>query len=375
MKKTIALILSILLIALCAAGCRSGKAKNISYQSTLFKQLQSGEKEKFSGTTLNVFNWGEYISDGKHGSLDINKAFTELTGIKINYLFYESNEAMYSKLKSGGISYDIIIPSDYMIQRLISEDMLQKLDFTQLDNYKNISDEYKNLYFDPNNEYTVPYSVGMVGLIYNETMVDEAPDSWSAMWNEKYKNNILTFNNPRDAFAIAQFLLGQDLNSMNKADWDKAAEKLKEQKPILQSYVMDEVFDKMEGGEAAIAPYYAGDYLSMAENNEDLKFVYPKEGTNIFVDSVCVPKNAQNFDAAMLYINFLLEAQIAMQNAEYICYATPNAAVMQLDEYSLKDNEYLYPAADKKPKTQYFHDMDPEIRSYYEKLWEQVKLH
>lgn len=374
MKKWIALVLSALLITACFAGCGEKETTQIAYQSPLFQDLQSGAKEKYSGITLNVFNWGEYISDGTDGSMDINKVFTELTGIKINYLFYDSNETMYAKLKSGGVSYDIIIPSDYMIQRLISEDMLEKLDFSQLDNYKNISDEYKNLYFDPNNEYSVPYSVGMVGMIYNETMVDEELDSWSAMWDEKYKNNVLTFNNPRDAFGIAQFYLGQDINSTNKADWDKAAEKLKEQKPILQSYVMDEVFDKMEGEEAAIAPYYAGDYLSMAANNENLKFVYPKEGTNIFVDSICVPKGAQNFDAAMLYINFLLEAQIALQNAEYIYYATPNAAVLELDEYSLKDNEYLYPAEDQKPKTEYFHDLDPEIRSYYEKLWEEVKL-
>lgn len=374
MKKWIALVLSALLITACFAGCGEKETTQIAYQSPLFQDLQSGAKEKYSGITLNVFNWGEYISDGTDGSMDINEVFTELTGIKINYLFYDSNETMYAKLKSGGVSYDIIIPSDYMIQRLISEDMLEKLDFSQLDNYKNISDEYKNLYFDPNNEYSVPYSVGMVGMIYNETMVDEELDSWSAMWDEKYKNNVLTFNNPRDAFGIAQFYLGQDINSTNKADWDKAAEKLKEQKPILQSYVMDEVFDKMEGEEAAIAPYYAGDYLSMAANNENLKFVYPKEGTNIFVDSICVPKGAQNFDAAMLYINFLLEAQIALQNAEYIYYATPNAAVLELDEYSLKDNEYLYPAEDQKPKTEYFHDLDPEIRSYYEKLWEEVKL-
>ncbi|MBQ7288224.1 MAG: spermidine/putrescine ABC transporter substrate-binding protein [Clostridia bacterium] len=374
MKKTVAFLLCIILVLCCLAGCSANQTVNVSYQSEVFQQLQSGEKEKYSGVTLNVFNWGEYISDGKGGSLNVNRIFEKLTGIKVNYLFYDSNETMYSKLKSGGISYDIIIPSDYMIQRLISEDMLQKLDFSKLDNYKNISDEYKNLYFDPNNEYSVPYSVGMVGLIYNETMIDEVPDSWGVMWDEKYKNNVLTFNNPRDAFAIAQFYLGQDINSTNQADWDKAAEKLKEQKPILQSYVMDEVFDKMEGEEAAIAPYYAGDYLSMAENNENLKFVYPKEGTNIFVDSICVPKNAQNFDAAMLYINFLLEAQIALQNAEYIYYATPNAAVLELDDYSLKDNEYLYPAEDKKPKTQYFHDLDSKTRSYYEKLWEQVKL-
>lgn len=374
MKKIFSIFLSALLIAVCFTGCNNNKSNvEIDYQSPIFKELQSGEREKYSGVTLNVFNWGEYLADGTDGSMDINKVFTQLTGIKINYLFYDNNESMYAKLKSGGVSYDIIIPSDYMIQRLISEDMLQKIDFSQLDNYKNISDKYKNLYFDPNNEYSVPYSVGMVGLIYNETMVDEVPDSWGIMWDSKYKDNILSIDNPRDAFGIAQFYLGQDINSTNKADWDKAAEKLKEQKSILQGYVMDEIYDKMEGGEAAIAAYYAGDYISMADNNDDLKFVYPKEGTNIFVDSICVPKNAQNFDAAMLYINFLLEPKISVQNAEYNCYASTNSAVLELDEYTLKDNEYLYPPEDKKPKTEFFHDLDPEIRSYYEKLWEEVK--
>lgn len=236
----------------------------------------------FSGTTLNVFNWGEYIPDGTEGSMDINKKFTELTGIKVNYSTYENNESMYSKLKSGGVSYDIVIPSDYMIERMNKENMLEKLDMSVLSNYKFIDDKYKNLYFDPENEYSVPYNVCMVGLIYNTDIVSEKPDSWSIMWNKKYANNILNFNNPRDAFAVAQLFLGYDLNSLNKTEWDKAAEKLIEQKEILQSYVMDEIFQKMEDGEAAIAPYYAGDFLSMKENNSALEFVYPKEGTNIF---------------------------------------------------------------------------------------------
>lgn len=329
---------------------------------------------EYEGTTLNVFNWGLYISDGSEGSFDVNRAFEELTGIKVNYMNYESNEAMYAKLKSGAVSYDVIIPSDYMIERMKNEGMIQKLDFTKITNYDLIDEQYKNLYFDENNEYSVPYNVGLVGMIYNTTMVEGNPDSWEIMWDEKYDDNILTFNNPRDAFAIAQFLLGIDINSTDKSDWDRAAEKLKEQNKVLQARVMDEVFNKMEGGNAAIAPYYAGDFLTMQENNPDLAFVYPKEGTNIFVDSACVPSNASNYEAAMMYINFLLEPEVALANAEYICYASPNTSVVNNPEYTYYQDEILYPDNLSEMTTEYFHDIDPEIRTYYEKLWEEILL-
>lgn len=339
----------------------------IEYEGNYTKEL--------AGTTINVFNWGEYIPDGTEGSLDINKTFTELTGIKINYTTYESNEAMYSKLKGGGVSYDIIIPSDYMIERMKKENMLKKVDTKALSNYKYIADRYKNLYFDEKNEYSVPYCVGMVGLIYNSAMIDEKPDSWGVMWDKKYNDDILNFNNPRDAFAVAQLYMGYDLNSSDRSQWDNAAQKLKEQKSILQSYVMDEIFQKMEDGEAAIAPYYAGDFLLMKDNNPDLDFVYPKEGVNIFVDSICIPKSSKNYEAAMMYINFLLEPEIALEVAEYVMYASPHIGVTQNEDYSLKGNEYLYPAEENYPKVQYFHDIAEDIRLYYERLWEEVKLH
>lgn len=360
--KKILTAMSLVTAAAVLSSCGGAKKEEISYVGTYTRD--------YEGTELNVFNWGEYISDGGEGSLDVNAEFEKLTGIKVNYTNYESNEAMYAKMKSNAVSYDIIIPSDYMIERLINDNMLQKLDMSKIDNYKYIDDKYKGLYFDPNDEYSVPYNVGMVGLIYNTERVKEKPKSWSVMWDEQYKDDILTFNNPRDAFAIAQFLLGQDINSEDKADWDAAAQKLKEQNPLLQARVMDEVFNKMESGNAAIAPYYAGDYIIMHDNNEALEFVYPEEGTNIFVDSVCIPSNAENYEAALMYINFLLEPEIALANAEYICYATPNTAVLENPEYSLADNEYLYP--DTLPVTEYFHDIDPEIRSYYEKLWEEI---
>ncbi len=369
MKKITALLLCIAMIAsvLSLASCGSSDSND-----ELLSKLEGTYTKDLEGTVLNVFNWGEYISDGSDDSLDINAEFEKLTGIKVNYTNYESNEQMYSKMKSGAVSYDIIIPSDYMIARLKSENMLKKLDFSKISNYKYIADEYKNVYFDEKNEYSVPYSVGMVGLIYNKEIVTEKVDSWSIMWDEKYKDNILTFNNSRDAFAIAQFLLGQDVNSTNKQDWYKAYEKLVEQNKVLQGRVMDEVFNKMENNNAAIAPYYAGDYLTMLESNENLGFVYPKEGTNIFMDSICVPSSAQNFEAAMMYINFMLDPEIALANAEYIRYASPNTAVVNNDDYSLKGNEVLYPKEEDKPKTQYFHDLDKKTRTYYETLWESV---
>ncbi len=367
MKKSLCTLFAALLTASVALTSCGGTASTLEEPRATYTR-------DYEGTTLNVFNWGVYISDGSEGSFDVNSAFEALTGIKVNYMNYDSNESMYGKLKSGAVSYDIVIPSDYMIERLINENMLQKLDMSKITNYDLIDEQYKQLYFDPNNEYSVPYSVGLVGMIYNTTMVEGEPDSWGLMWDETYDDNILTFNNPRDAFAIAQFYLGSDINSTDKADWDTAAAKLKEQNAILQGRVMDEVFNKMEGGNAAIAPYYAGDFLTMQENNPDLAFVYPKEGTNIFIDSICVPANAQNYEAAMMYINFMLEPEVALANAEYICYASPNTAVVENPEYSFYQDEILYPDAESLPMVEYFHDIDQDIRSYYEKLWEEILL-
>lgn len=364
--KFISLLLILALIITCFSGCGYEYAE---------LELRGEYSTHLAGTTLNVYNWGEYISDGGEDSINVELEFEKLTGINVNYTTFDSNETMYSQLKNGGVSYDIIIPSDYMIERLKNENMLKKLDFSYITNYDLIDEKYKGIYFDMNNEYSVPYSVGMVGLIYNTSIVEEKLDSWLALWNEKYKNNILMFNNPRDAFAIAQFMLGQNINSTNKADWDKAKDLLISQKPVLQSYVMDEVYGKMETGEAAIAPYYAGDYLTMYEVNEDLAFTYPKEGTNIFVDSICVPQSSQNYEAAMMFINFMLEPDIALANGEYIGYASPNTAVVNNPDYYYYGNEILYPSEENTPKTQYFTDIDPETRYYYENLWIDIKLH
>lgn len=333
---------------------------------------EQSEIDSLRGTTLYVYNWGEYISDGADDTLDVNAAFEEKYGINVVYETYDNNEVMYSKLKGGGVSYDVVIPSDYMIQRMIAEDMLQPIDFSNIPNYKYIPEKYKNLAHDPKNEFSVPYTVGMVGLIYNTEMVEEAPDSWTALWDENYENSILMFNNPRDAFAIAQSILGMDYNNESEASWRVAAELLKEQKNVSPAYVNDEVFLKMEAGEAAMAPYYAGDFLTMQENNPALDFVYPKEGVNFFVDGACVLKGAKNKLAAELYINFLLEPEVALANAEYICYASPHTEVFNNPEYSFYEDEILYPE-DGKFKTQLFLNLNPETLALMSTLWDDVK--
>ena len=345
-----------------------------SLAPTCFATETEKDYSHLRGTSINVYNWGEYISDGSEGSLDVNKEFTKKYGIKVNYTTFESNENMYNKLQSGGANYDIVIPSDYMIAKLIEEEMLVELDFSNIPNYKYILPKYQNLFYDPENKYTVPYTVGMVGLIYNTTMVDDEVDSWSILWNEKYKGEILMFNNPRDAFGIAQFLLGQSVNTHDTKDWDKAIELLKEQRPLVASYVMDEVYNKMEGGEAAFAPYYAGDYLTMADVNPDLAFVYPKEGVNYFVDAMCIPKTAENKEAAELYINFMLEEEIAVANANWICYASPHALVLESADYDLKGDPVLYPAEDKMPKTESFENLSYDIQNYMSQLWSELKV-
>ena len=379
-KKILSLSLCVLLcVALCSCG--------YEYQSP---ELKFEYTRELAGTELNVYNWGEYISDGSEGCMDVNREFERITGIKVNYTTFESNETMYSQLKNGGVSYDIIIPSDYMIGRLISEGMLKKIDMSSISNYKYVDEQYKGLYFDPSQEYSVPYNVGMVGIIYNSALIDEPEHSWGVLWDEQYRNMSLNFNNPRDGFMTAQKLLGFSLNTTNPDEWEKACEKLKQGKDVLQSYVMDEIYGKLETGEAAIGPYYAGDYLVMKEVNEDLEFFYPKEGTNRFVDSVCIPNSVKNYEAALLYINFLLEPEIALANAEYIGYAAPHSAVINNPEYKdylgeefynilYPDMETLYPGDSELPenerKVEYYHDLPERVRMLYENLWLDLKLY
>ncbi len=330
------------------------------------------EIEALRGTKLYVYNWGEYISDGADGTIDVNAAFTEKYGIQVVYDTYDNNESMYSKLKSGGVSYDVVFPSDYMVERMITEGLLEKIDFSNVPNFKYIPEKYRNLIYDPTNEYSIPYTVSYVGLIYNSAMVDEKPDSWQILWDENYTNDILMFNNPRDAFAIAQSLLGMDYNMESDVAWRTAAALLKEQKTVSPVYVNDEIFLKMESGEAALGAYYVGDFLTMKENNDDLEFVYPKEGVNYFVDCACILKGAKNKLAAELYLNFLNEPDMALANAEYICYGSPNEAVYTNPEYEYYQDELLYPE-DGAFKTQIFRNLPKHTLDLMSTLWDDVK--
>ena len=334
---------------------------------------------------LNVYNWGEYISDGSEGSVDVNtefeKYYYEKHGkkLQVNYTTYASNEDMYNKLKSGGVSYDIVIPSDYMIEKMIDEDMLLKLNFNNIPNFQYIDEQYKCAAYDKTNEYTVTYTCGYVGVIYNSALIDEAPDDWDCLWNEKYAGQILQFNNPRDAFGTAMYSLGIDVNTTDAEEYRLAMELLKKQKPLVQSYVMDEIFNKMKNGSAAIAPYYAGDYLSMYADNADLDFFYPKSGTNIFVDAMCIPSCAKNKEIAEEYINFCLTEEISVANAEFICYASPNVLVKDNAEYieymsEIHENavEILYPEGG--IKSSYFKNLDPDTTNTMNSMWEELKI-
>ena len=347
-------------------------------------------KEGGETVTLYVYNWGEYISDGSEGTLNSNAAFEQWyfetygVRVKVNYSTYSSNEDMYTKLSSGATKYDVICPSDYMLARMISEGMLRPLNFDNIPNAQYIDTELLFgggvPYYDPTAQYSVPYTYGTIGIIYNKTIVDEADlGSWDIMWNEKYEGNILQFNNSRDAFATAQYFLGYSVNSQNSAEWEQALELLMSQKPLIQAYVMDEIYNKMENGSAAIAPYYAGDFFTMYEKNEDLAFFYPGEGTNIFVDAMCVPTGSQNPELAEAYINFMLSEEVAIANAEYICYASPNKLVTQNEDYVAAMQECHPDAMEilygfKNIDVEAYSNLPDEQLTQLNSLWEELKI-
>ena len=374
MRRLTSLLLALLLLALPVLG------------------LTACDKSSGGTVTLYVYNWGEYISDGSEDTLDVNEMFEEwyyeTYGVKVevNYSTYSSNESMYAKLSSGSVNYDVVVPSDYMIERMIAEDMLAELNYDNMPHIGNLHPDFFGPealydYYDPDNKYAVPYMYGMIGIIYNTTMVSEddpALGSWQLMWDERHTGNILQFNNSRDAFGTAQYFLGLDVNSTDEAEWRLALEKLKEQKPILQGYVMDEIFNKMENGSAAIAAYYAGDFLSMHENNEDLEFFYPAEGTNLYVDAMCIPKSSQNKEIAERYIDFMLSEEPAVANAEYTYYASPNTAVRDSEEYkeyinSIKEGGYDLMYGTDTVKTSSYKNLGGDQLIMLNELWEELK--
>lgn len=334
------------------------------------------EKFKDAGISINVYNWGEYISDGSDGLLDVNTEFTNLTGIKVNYSTYATNEELYAKLKGGGTDYDIIIPSEYMIARMIKEGMLQKLNYENIPNFANIMDKFKDLLYDPKNEYSVPYTWGTVGIIYDNTAIDVPEDGldWDILWDEKYTDSILMFDNPRDSFAIAEVLLGYSMNTENTEELKKAAEKLKEQKKLVQSYVMDEIFDKMGAGEAVLAPYYAGDAVTLMDEYEHLSFAVPKSGTNLFLDSLCIPASSTKKEAAEMYINFMCEPDIAYATTSYIGYSTPNSAAYDMLDEEVKNDGISYLSDEYiNENTTVFANLSDEANREMQRLWTDMK--
>ncbi len=359
-------------------------------------------------TRLYIYNWGEYMPLGADDSENVLELFEEYyyekydERVEVIYSIFSSNEEMYAKLKNGSSKIDLIIPSDYMIERLIAEDRLAPIDFENIENFGNINERFHHPDYDPDRLYSVPYTYGLVGLIYNTEMVKmadfEGEVSWRILWDEDYKGQILNFNNSRDAFGIPQYILGYEngktgqdfnenyVNTDIESRWQEALSMLKEQKEkdIVQAYVMDEVFNKMESGAAAMAPYYAGDFYTMQEENEALALVYPMEGTNIFVDAFCIPKNtpADRKLVAERFIDFTLSTEItvggeeynvAKEIAEYICYATPNDAVALDPEYEYFEDEILYPDISDYP-TYYFRNLPQDTLEYSNSLWEELKI-
>ncbi len=369
MKKITALFTAVLLLCtLALAGC-GGSSKTL---------------------TLNVYNWGEYISDGSEDSFDTVREFekwyeaTYKQKVKVNYTTFASNEDMYAKLSSGAVSFDVVIPSDYMIARMRENNMLLELDFKNIPNYKNIDETFRGLYYDPDNKYTVPYTYGVTGVIYNANVVDEADaKGWDLIWNDKYKGEILQFNNSRDAFGTALYKLGLDVNSSDHAVWDQALAELKKQAPLVKSYVMDEIYNMMESGEAAIGTYYAGDYFTMLDaqaEGVDLKFYYP-ERTNYFIDAMCIPSCCQNKELAEIFINYMLSPEPAIANAEFIYYASPNSAVYTDEGYIEEMGEeamaILYPEVEDFAAlyNEYaFRSLDESTLDYVNSLWETLKI-
>ena len=323
---------------------------------------------------ITVYNWGQYISDGTDDSMDVIAEFEKATGIKVHYMTFDSNESMYTKLKTGGASYDVIIPSDYMIAKLIEEDMLEPLDFSNIPNYAYIDEAFRNQAYDPENTYSVPYTWGTVGLIYNTQYVsDEDAESWSCLWNSKYAGKLLMFDNPRDAFAIAQSMLGYSLNTEDFNELKNCADLLAQQKPVLQAYVMDQIFDKMQRGEAWAAPYYAGDYLTMVEENPDLAFSHPKEGYNIFIDAMCIPKGCKNKAGAEAFINFLCDPEISAANLDYIGYSTPETAAKEYLDEEVTTSLVAYPDDETLARSESFAALSVEATQSMNDLWLSVK--
>ncbi|HHV29832.1 ABC transporter substrate-binding protein [Acetivibrio mesophilus] len=349
--KKIVLILTALMLVL--TGCSGNVEKD--------------PNKPFAGTTIYVYNWGDYIAE------DTLQLFTEATGIKVIYDPFDSNEAMYAKYKSGAVNYDVLIPSDYMIEKLIAENELLPLNYDNIPNVKYIDSSFRNLSYDPDDTYSVPYFWGTLGILYNTEMVKEEVDSWDILWDSKYSGKIIMMDSVRDSFAVALKRLGYSLNSANKAQVDEALATLVEQGPLVQAYVMDQVKDKMIGEEGALAVIYSGEAIYTSEYNENLAYAVPKEGTNFFVDAMVIPKTSKNKEAAEAFINFMNDPQIAFNNTRYVGYSTPHTEAKAMLDEEVRNDPAAYPSQDIIDKCEVFVDLGPDMTAYYNDKWNELK--
>ena len=356
MKKVISVVLAVLLAVSCLAGL-SG----------------CGSSKK---TTLYVYNWGQYISEGDDGSLDVIAAFEEAyPNIRVQYSTYDSNEIMYSKLSNGGITVDVIIPSDYMIGRMVQEGMLEELNFDNIPNYQYIDDSFKNTSYDPENKYSVPYMWGTVGILYNKDMIPEPNQSWSILWDTQYQKNVFMLDSYRDSMGITLKYLGYSMNSREVPELMAAKDKLIEQKQsgVVKAYQVDETKDKMVAGEAALALMWSGDAQYAIDLNDHLDYFVPSEGSNIWVDGAVILKSARNKENAEKFINFLCRPDIAQMNCEYIWYSSPNKGAIELMGEEYENNHVLNPSQEVQDRCEFFHDIDDTFRKIYENLWMEIK--
>lgn len=350
MKRRLVLLAAVAMAAVSLVGCGSKGGEN--------------------GTVV-VYNWGEYIDP------ETITMFEEETGIKVVYDEFETNEIMYPKVEAGATVYDVICPSDYMIEKMVENDLLAELDWEKIPNAKaNIGAQYyeQSKGFDPDNKYSVPYCWGTVGILYNKTMVDGPIDSWNVLWDEKYSDNILMQDSVRDAFMVALKKNGYSMNTLDENELETAKNDLITQKPIVQAYVIDQVRDKMIGNEAAIGVIYSGEAIYTQRENPDLEYVIPKEGTNVWIDSWVVPKNCENYDNAHAFIDFMCRPEIALMNFDYITYSTPNEAARDMiEDEDIKNSEIAFPNLDEYSNLETYDYLGSEGDDIYNSKWEEVK--
>lgn len=345
MKKTISLLLVMLLVVGVASGCAT-----------------SGTPKK----SLYVYNWGDYIDESVIGE------FEKEYGIKVIYETFATNEDMYVKIKQGGTKYDVAMPSDYMIEKMIKENLLEPVNIAKISTFADIAPEFKNLPFDKGNQYSIPYLWGTVGIIYNKTMVTDPVDSWNILWNEKYKGQIIMLDSERDALAVSLKRLGYSLNSRDAKELEEAKLSLIKQKPLLLAYAGDNLKDMMISGEGSISVCWSGDAMYMMGENPDLAYALPKEGSNLWFDNMVIPKGAKNIEEAHLFIDFMNRPEIAKKNVEYIGYSTPNTKAKALLDPSVSGNLSAYPKIDQLSNFEVFLDPGTFIETYNQ-IWIEVK--